>query len=282
MKQLKRCPWVDLNDALYVHYHDEEWGRPIHNDTKLFEMLTLEGAQAGLSWQTVLKKRAHYRKVFAGFDPKKVARFTQAKQEKLMQDPGIIRNRLKIASTVTNAQAVLKIQEQWGSLDAYLWRYVDGTPIRHRFKQLSDYPAKTPLSTQISKDLKKAGFRFVGETIVYAFMQAVGMVDDHSVDCWVRLEADQGWSVYIVQCRDKSLYTGIAKDVDKRFGQHQAQGKLGAKYLRGKGPLKLVFQQAIGSKSKALQVEHALKNLTKEQKLNLIRTQDIPKSICLR
>lgn len=275
MKQLKRCPWVDLNDALYVHYHDKEWGRPIHNDDKLFEMLTLEGAQAGLSWQTVLKKREHYRKVFLGFEPQKVARLTSLDVERLLTDSGIIRHRLKIESTITNAQAVLKIQEQWGSLDAYLWRYVDGNSIKNKFKRLSDYPSKTPLSTQISKELKKAGFRFVGETIMYAFMQAVGMVDDHTTDCWVRLEADQGWSVYMIQCHDNSLYTGITKDVMKRFEQHQRQDKQCAKYLKGKGPLKLVFQQLVGSKSKALQIEHAVKKLTKDQKLKLIRTNHL-------
>ena len=183
-----RCPWVNLKNPLYVAYHDEEWGRPVHEEHWLFELLTLEGAQAGLSWETILNKRAHYRKVFEGFDPEKVAKFTPRRVERLLQDAGIVRNRLKVESTVSNAKAFLKVQEDYGSFDAYIWRFVEGNPIVNCFETLKDYPAKTEMSDVISKDLKKKGFRFVGSTIVYAFMQAAGMVDDHSVDCFVRKE----------------------------------------------------------------------------------------------
>ena len=179
-----RCPWVNLKNKLYIDYHDQEWGVPLHGDEALFELLTLEGAQAGLSWETILKKREHYREAFAGFDPKKVAKFTPAKVEKLMQNPGIVRNRLKIESTIINAKNILNLQKEFGSFDAYLWQYVDEKPIRNRFKTLKDYPAKTPLSIQISKDLQKRGFKFVGPTIIYAFMQAIGMVNDHVITCY--------------------------------------------------------------------------------------------------
>jgi DNA-3-methyladenine glycosylase I len=165
-------------------YHDEEWGVPSHDDRHLFEMLTLEGAQAGLSWSTILRKREGYRSAFAGFDPKVVAGFTATDVERLLADPGIVRNRLKVESTVNNAARVLEVQEDQGSLDAYLWAFVDGRPIVNRFRTLSELPAETGLSKAISKDLKRRGFRFVGPTVIYAFMQAVGMVDDHTVDCF--------------------------------------------------------------------------------------------------
>ncbi len=183
MKTPKRCPWPG-EDPLYIRYHDEEWGVPVHDDRKLFEFLTLEGAQAGLSWITVLRKRENYRKAFAGFDPKKVARFTAKDVARLMQDAGIVRNRLKIESTISNAKAFLKIQEEFGSFDAYSWQFVGGKPIRNRRESLKSLPARTEISDAFSKDMKKRGFRFVGSTILYAHMQAVGMVDDHLVDCF--------------------------------------------------------------------------------------------------
>ncbi len=183
MNALNRCPWVG-DDPLYYAYHDEEWGVPVHDDRQLFEMLTLEGAQAGLSWLTILKKRQGYRRNFADFDPRKVARFTPARVEKLLQDPAIVRNRLKVESTVTNAQAFLAVQKEFGSFDAYLWRFVDGQPILNRWRTLAELPAKTPLSDQISRELKKRGFRFVGSTIIYAYLQAVGVINDHTVDCF--------------------------------------------------------------------------------------------------
>jgi len=186
MAEKKRCAWAaGLTDPDYIKYHDEEWGRPVHDDRHLFEMLILEGAQAGLSWATILRKRPNYRKAFASFDPKKVARFDAKRRAALMQDAGIVRNRLKIDSAITNAKAFLEIQKELGSFDRYLWNFVDGKPviaIRARGERL---PASTELSDRISKDLKKRGFRFVGSTIIYAFLQAVGVVNDHSRDCFL-------------------------------------------------------------------------------------------------
>lgn len=165
-------------------YHDEEWGVPSHDDAHLFEMLTLEGAQAGLSWSTILRKREGYRRAFAGFDPAVVARFTQADVERLLAGPGIVRNRLKVESTVVNAVRVLEVQKELGSFDAYLWSFVEGRPVVGHFGSLSELPAETELSRALSKDLKRRGFRFVGPTVCYAFMQAVGLVNDHTVDCF--------------------------------------------------------------------------------------------------
>ena len=182
-----RCAWAG-NDPLYQAYHDEEWGVPVHDDRLLFEFLTLEGAQAGLSWITILRKRAAYRAAFAGFDPGIVARFDAAKVAELLANPGIVRNRLKVESTITNARAFLKVQEEFGSFDAYQWRFVDGSPIQSAWQSLQEVPATTPVSDAMSRDLKKRGFRFVGSTICYAHMQAVGMVNDHTVDCFRRQE----------------------------------------------------------------------------------------------
>jgi DNA-3-methyladenine glycosylase I len=167
-----------------VAYHDREWGRPVHDDRVLFEFITLEGAQAGLSWETILKKRESYRDAFADFDPAKVARFTPDRIERLLLDPGIVRNRLKVESTVTNAKAFLAVQREFGSFDAYVWGFGDGAPLVNRRRTLKDIPARTPGSDALSRDLSRRGFRFVGSTICYAFMQAVGMVDDHLVDCF--------------------------------------------------------------------------------------------------
>ena len=178
-----RCEWCG-SDPVYVAYHDDEWGVPVHDDRLLFEFLILEGAQAGLSWITILKKREGYRKAFAGFDVEKVARFTEAKLEKLLLNPAIVRNRLKVKSSVTNAQAFLKVQEEFGSFDNYIWRFVEGKPIVNRFKSMKDIPAKTDISDAMSKDLKHRGFKFVGSTICYAHMQATGMVNDHTMDCF--------------------------------------------------------------------------------------------------
>jgi DNA-3-methyladenine glycosylase I len=169
-------------------YHDDEWGVPSHDDVHLFEMLTLEGAQAGLSWQTILRKREGYRRAFAGFDPAKIARFDAKKVERLLADPSIVRNRLKVASTVTNAARILEVQREVGSLGEYLWTFVGGSPIDHRFRSLAELPAETPESKAMSKDLKRRGFRFVGPTVCYAFMQATGMVNDHVAPCFRRPE----------------------------------------------------------------------------------------------
>jgi DNA-3-methyladenine glycosylase I len=178
----RRCPWC-LASPAYIDYHDREWGRPVHDDRVFFEFLTLEGAQAGLSWSTILNKRESYRRAFADFDPRKVARFSAAKVEKLLQDPGIVRNRLKVDGTVRNAKAFLAVQEEFGSFDAYVWRFVGGKPKRNRPGTLKNVPATTAESDALSKDLKKRGFTFVGSTIMYAFMQATGLVDDHIVGC---------------------------------------------------------------------------------------------------
>jgi DNA-3-methyladenine glycosylase I len=181
-KNIERCPWPV--DELYQHYHDTEWGVPLHDDRALFEFLILEGAQAGLSWHIILKKRAHYRAAFDQFDPAKVARYTPAKINKLLADPGIIRNRLKIASTVRNARAFLAVQEEFGSFDRYIWRFVDGRPIINHPRSMKDVPAHTKESDAMSKDLKQRGFNFIGSTICYAHMQATGMVNDHLVHCF--------------------------------------------------------------------------------------------------
>jgi len=180
----KRCAWVPADQPLYLAYHDEEWGVPSHDDRHLFEMLTLEGAQAGLSWKTILDKREGYRRAFAGFDPVKVAAFRPAKIERLLADPGIVRNRLKVASTVANAHAVLAVQAELGSLDAYLWSFVGGRPIAHGPRSLGELQAETDESRAMSKDMKRRGFRFVGPTVCYAFMQATGTVNDHVRSCF--------------------------------------------------------------------------------------------------
>jgi len=176
---MKRCEWVVESEPLYVKYHDEEWGVPVHDDRKLFEMLILEGAQAGLSWLTILKRREGYRKAFASFDPVKVAKFGPEKVEALMLEEGIIRNRRKIESTIENAKAFLNVQKELGSFDRYIWRFVEGKPIIGKWKSLREIPAETPLSIAISRDLRKRGFNFVGPTITYAFLQACGLVNDH-------------------------------------------------------------------------------------------------------
>jgi DNA-3-methyladenine glycosylase I len=178
-----RCAWCGT-DPLYVRYHDEEWGVPLHDDRRLFEAIVLDGAQAGLSWITILRKRENYRVAYDGFNPAVVARYDDEKMAALLANAGIVRNRAKITASVSNARAFLKVQEEFGTFGAYLWRYVDGTPIQNRWRSLSEIPAETPLSQTISKDLLKRGFKFVGSTICYAMMQAIGMVNDHTLDCF--------------------------------------------------------------------------------------------------
>jgi DNA-3-methyladenine glycosylase I len=181
---MKRCEWVSGADARMVDYHDREWGVPVHDDRQHFEFLVLEAAQAGLSWSTVLRKREGYRRAFSEFDPERVARYTDKRIEKLLLDPSIIRNRLKIAAAVKNARQFLAVQEEFGSFDAYAWRFVDGEPVLNRRKSSKDVPATSPQSDAFSKDLKSRGFSFVGSTVIYAHMQAIGMVNDHLVDCF--------------------------------------------------------------------------------------------------
>jgi DNA-3-methyladenine glycosylase I len=179
----KRCSWGAI-DPLLIEYHDTEWGVPAHDDKRLYEFLVLEAAQAGLSWRTILSKRENYRKAFANFDPSKVAQFTQRDIKRLLADPGIVRNKLKVSAAIIDAQQVLEIQKQFGSFDRYVWQFVDGKPIRNQFRSVSEIPTTTKESDAMSKDLKKRGFKFVGSTICYAFMQAVGLVNDHVVDCF--------------------------------------------------------------------------------------------------
>ena len=182
-KALRRCGWAG-SDPLYIAYHDEEWGVPSHDDRHLFEMLTLEGAQAGLSWITILRKRENYRKAFDGFDVARIARYSPRRIEKLLADPGIVRNRLKVESAVTNARAALEVAQEFGSLDVFLWQFAGDAPLVNRWADMKQVPAKTPASDLMSRELKRHGFRFVGSTICYAFMQAVGMVNDHTVHCF--------------------------------------------------------------------------------------------------
>lgn len=179
-----RCAWTNLDNALYVRYHDEEWGVPTHDERALFEMLILEGAQAGLSWETILNKRENYRKAFDNFDPQKVAKYDNDKQNELLQDAGIVRNRLKIKSAIQNAKAFLEIQTEFGRFDSYIWGFVNHQTIVNHFESLADLPASTQLSEEISKDLKKRGMNFVGPTIIYAYMQSIGMVNDHETTCF--------------------------------------------------------------------------------------------------
>lgn len=184
MVELTRCEWVPLVDPLYIRYHDEEWGVPVHDDLKLFELLILEGAQAGLSWNTILKKRENYRKAYEGFDPRKIAKYDEDKVKSLMSNQGIIRNELKIRSVIKNAIAFMNVQQEFGNFDSYIWKFVGNKPKINGWRSIKEIPARTPESDAMSKDLKKRGFKFVGSTICYAFMQATGMVNDHVVHCF--------------------------------------------------------------------------------------------------
>jgi len=188
----RRCPWVDLTKLDYVDYHDKEWGVPVHDDRTMFEFLTLEGAQAGLSWYTVLRKREAYQKAFDKFDPERVARYGKRELASLLNNPGIIRNQQKIVAAINNAQRFLEVQGEFGSFDRYIWRFVNGKPIVHKLRQLKDYRATSTESDALSKDLKQRGFKFVGSTICYAHMQATGMINDHVVDCFRRREIING------------------------------------------------------------------------------------------
>ena len=191
---IRRCPWVDLTKQDYVAYHDEEWGVPVHDDRRLFEYLVLEGAQAGLSWYTVLRKRENYGIAFDYFDPEKVASYDGQKIQQLLANPGIIRNRAKILAAINNARRFLEIRKEFGSFDAYIWRFVGGKPIVNEIRKLEDYPATSRESDALSKDLRQRGFKFVGSTVCYAHMQATGMVNDHSIDCFRRQEIVKGYA----------------------------------------------------------------------------------------
>lgn len=189
---MPRCAWAAPADPQYIAYHDREWGVPLHDEQTLYEFLILDGAQAGLSWATILHKREGYREAFAGFDPARVARFTGRDIERLLKNPAIVRNRLKVASAVTNARAFLAVQDEFGGFDAFLWRYVDGRPIQNNWRRIADVPPRTALSDRLSKDLKTLGFKFVGSTICYSLMQAAGLVNDHIVDCFRHRELGGG------------------------------------------------------------------------------------------
>ncbi|HEV2613958.1 MAG TPA: DNA-3-methyladenine glycosylase I [Gammaproteobacteria bacterium] len=188
MRTKSRCAWVTA-DPLYIKYHDTEWGRPVYDDRVLFEFLILEGAQAGLNWLTVLKKRENYRQCFSNFNPELIAKYDTHKLAELINNPGIIRNKLKIQSAITNAQIFLKIQKEYKSFSSYLWNFVDNKPVKNNWKSIKQVPATSDISDKLSKDLKKRGFKFVGSTICYAYMQAIGMVNDHAVDCFVALKS---------------------------------------------------------------------------------------------
>jgi len=180
----QRCAWTTNASPLMLEYHDREWGVPLHDDQRLFEFLVLEGAQAGLSWETILKKRENYRRALHDFDPARIARYGEEDVQRLLADPGIVRNRLKVQAAITNAQKLLQVQEEFGSFDSYIWQFVGGRPVKNRFTSLSEIPAKTPESDAMSKDLLRRGVKFVGSTICHSFMQAVGLVNDHTVDCF--------------------------------------------------------------------------------------------------
>jgi len=208
MQERKRCPWVPLDDPLYVAYHDTEWGVPVHDDRKLFELLILEGFQAGLSWRTVLHKRENFRRAFDGFDPRAVAGYLDGKVQLLLADAGIIRNRLKVQGAVRNAYSFLRVQEEFGTFDRYIWGFVEGCPVKNVLRAMEDYPASTPLSDRLSRDLKARGFTFVGTTVCYAHMQATGMVNDHTVDCFRYGEVHGG--------ADRSIPSKVPGFIDNR------------------------------------------------------------------
>jgi len=267
-----RCSWVIEGNTLYEAYHDTEWGVPVHDDRKHFEFLILEGAQAGLSWITILKRREGYRKAFANFDPEIVARYDDTKVQELMHDAGIIRNKLKILSCIKNAKLFLEIQKEFGSFDKYIWGFVDGKPIQNHFNSIKELPAETDQSKALSKDLKKRGFSFVGPTVMYAYMQATGLVNDHTKDCFCyqKPASSKGqWEVYIIKTESNTLYTGITTDLDRRFMEHQ-ESKKGAKFFNLSNPGSVVFRESHPDRSKASQRESAIKKMSRKEKDLLI------------
>lgn len=259
----KRCPWAQ--GALYEEYHDTEWGVPVHDDRKHFEFLVLEGAQAGLSWITILRRREGYRQAFAAFDPAIVATYDQKKVEELMQFEGIIRNRLKILSCISNAKLFLEIQKEWGSFNKYIWSFVGGKTIQNEWKTIKEVPPQSPESVSLSKDLRKRGFKFVGPTVMYAHMQATGLVNDHLVDCFCRSK----WELYIIRTESGKLYTGITTDLDRRFVDHQKGGK-GAKFFRISGAKEIVYRESHPDRSSATKREAAIKKMSLQEKLDIL------------
>lgn len=266
-----RCAWVIPGDALYEEYHDNEWGVPLYDDKKLFELLVLEGAQSGLSWITVLRKREGYRRAFAGFDPSIVASYTEDQVKSLVDNPEIIRHKGKIVSAVNNAKAFIKIQNSFGSFSQYIWGFVEHKPIINHFKDLKELPTQTDLSLSISKDLKKRGFSYVGPTTIYSFLQAAGLVNDHLASCFC--SSKETWYVYMIRTDDRRLYTGITKDMDKRLLEHKS-GKKGAKFFRCCKALNIEYFETYPSRSDALKRECDIKKMGKEDKENLIRLKN--------
>lgn len=261
-----RCPWSQSNAGNELEtYHDTEWGVPVHDDQKHFEFLILEGAQAGLNWVTILKRREGYRKAFANFDPQVVAAYDEKKIAELMQDKGIIRNRLKITSCVNNAKCFLEVQKEFGSFDRYIWQFVGGKTIQNKRNTLKDVPSETPESRALSADLKKRGFKFVGPTVMYAHMQATGLVNDHLVKCFCYCR----WEVYIVRTVSGKLYTGITTDLDRRFADHQ-KGKKGAKFFRISCAQCIIYREPHMNRSLASKREAQIKKLSLQKKLELI------------
>lgn len=271
LQNIQRCAWVDKGNTLYEEYHDKEWGVPVHDDQVHFEFIILEGAQAGLSWSTILKRREGYRRAFANFDPKIVATFDKDKVEKLMQDSGIIRNKLKILSAIQNAKLFLKIQEEFGSFDAYIWGFVNNKTICHHRKSIKELPAETEESTRLSKDLKKRGFRFVGPTVMYAHMQATGLVNDHTTDCFCYKQKTSSWEVYIVEAESGTLYTGITTDLDRRFKEHKERKK-GARFFHFSDAARVVFRESHPNRSSASQREALIKKMSRKEKVALIKS----------
>jgi DNA-3-methyladenine glycosylase I len=277
---MQRCPWAKTD--LYVQYHDTEWGVPVHDDRLLFEFLILEGAQAGLSWETILNKRENYRQAFDQFEPAIVAKYGQRKRKSLLSETGIVRNQLKIEAAIHNAKMFLAVQLEFGTFDEYLWGFVGKVPKQNAWKSSKEVPARTPESDALSKDLKRRGFKFVGSTICYAFMQAVGMVNDHLVECFQHGQLSRkarkpkskepsgnAWFVYILRCADGSLYTGITNDVKRRCQQHN--DGIASRYTRTRLPTKLVWHEAHLNRSSALKREAAIKAMTRREKLAMIR-----------
>ncbi len=268
MMKKNRCPWCLTGGTLYEEYHDTEWGVPVHDDRKHFEFLVLEGAQAGLSWLTILKRREGYRKAFADFDPEIVATYDQKKIEELLQFEGIIRNRLKVISCVNNAKLFLEIQKEFGSFDKYIWSFVGGKTIQNKWKSIQEVPPQSPESLALGSDLRKRGFKFVGATVMYAHMQATGLINDHLVDCFCY----QRWELYIIKTESGKLYTGITTDLDRRFADHQKGGK-GAKFFRISGAKEIVYRESHPHRSSATKREIAIKKMSLQEKLSLVTSR---------
>lgn len=270
--KIHRCAWVPVGNELYEKYHDKEWGVPVHDDRKHFEFLILEGAQAGLSWLTILKRREGYRRAFANFDPKKVAKYDEAKIAELLQNKDIIRNRLKIRSSINNAKLFLEIQKEFGTFDNYIWGFVNGKTMQNKRKSIREVPPETKESKALSVDLKKRGFSFVGPAVIYAHMQATGLVNDHTIDCFCfkKLTTKKApWEVYLIQAESGKLYTGITTDLDRRFQDHQ-KGKKGARFFRFSSPEKILLRESFPNRSSATKRELEIKKMTRKEKLDLI------------